>query len=246
MKGPMRLTALAVVCVLLIPQLGIALSPEEREDARKQCIAKYTAVGVVGGGILGAIIGRGKIGGAAIGAAAGGALAFALAWGHCLSLYSDLTSSPVEDQEETARRTRYVSEQGNVVRIESFSLAPGMVPPGGKVQIDGSYYVMAPEGTREVKVKETRTVSYYDSSENRWKELGSVDQEVTSALGTRKAEGSFDLPPDVPEGRYRIALNVSTEGKSDMVEKEIVVRKTASLFNLFEYRLASAEGVWRE
>ena len=81
------------------------------------------------------------------------------------------------------------------------------------------------EDVKDVKVTETRLVSYYDPAEKQWKDLGSVDQPLTAALGTRRAEGSFEMPADVPDGRYRIALKVSALGKTDTATREITVRK---------------------
>ena len=209
------------------PPPGTALTPEDRSKAQKMCIAKYTGLGALGGALVGALIGgkesRGK--GALIGAAAGGALAFAIAWGKCMAYYSDLNSYPVANAQETAQKIGYNPSQGNVTKIETFSLNPEGISPGGQVQINGSYYIMAPEGTTEVKVTEKRIVDYFDSSKNEWVELGSVDNEVTSALGTRKAEGHFDLPADIPEGRYRMTLKIIAQGKEDQVSQELKVQK---------------------
>ncbi|HWR57244.1 MAG TPA: hypothetical protein VN328_00025 [Thermodesulfovibrionales bacterium] len=212
-----------------LPQPGTALTTEERESARKSCIARYTAVGAVGGALVGGLLGgRGaKTESALIGAAAGGALAFAIAWGHCLSVYSNLDSYPVADARSTWRRVGYDKTQGSVVKIEKFSVNPADVSPGGRVQMDGSYYVLAPEGTKDVKVTETRTVYYYDPSKREWKELGAVDRELTAALGTRKAEGNFDLPPDVPEGNYRITMKVASQGVEDKMTRDLHVKKLA-------------------
>ncbi len=227
----MRILASTLIVVFLLtscgplPPPGTALTLEEREEAQKSCIARYTAMGAVGGALVGALIGGKKWEGALIGAAAGGALAFAIAYGKCLAMFSDLNSYPVADARETARRVGYNSAQGFVTKIESFYLDPEGVAPGGKVRLNGSYYIMAPEGTMEAKVTETRTVSYYDPSEKQWKELGSVPQEVTSALGTRRAEGSFDMPKDVPEGNYRITLTVDANGKRDQVSRDLTVKK---------------------
>jgi len=91
--------------------------------------------------------------------------------------------------------------------------------------MNGSYYVMAPEGEREVKVTETRALAFFDPEKNEWKDLGSVDQEVTSAIGTRRAEGNFDIPADAPEGRYRITLKVSAFGKTDQLTQNLTVEK---------------------
>jgi hypothetical protein len=78
---------------------------------------------------------------------------------------------------------------------------------------------------RDVKVVETRTVSYFDPAQNAWRDLGSVDQTVTASLGTRRTEGAFDLPPDVPEGRYRIMLKVDALGRTDTASQEILVSR---------------------
>lgn len=209
-----------------LPPPGTALTAEERESARKTCIAKYTGLGAIGGGLVGALVGGKKAAaGALIGAAAGGALAFAIAWGHCLNVYSDLKSYPTADARATAQKIGYEPSKGNVTKINTFSLNPKSVAPGGRVKINGSYYVMAPEGAKEVKVTETRTVSYYDPAEKKWTELGSVDQDVTAALGTRKAEGNFDVPSDVPEGRYRITFKVAALDRTDESTKELDIKK---------------------
>jgi hypothetical protein len=206
-----------------LPPPGTPLTAEQRASAQRQCIATYTVVGALGGAALGALFGKGE--GALIGAAAGGALAFAIAWGHCLSAYSDLNSYPVAGAQETALRTGYDVSQGEVIKIENYTLDPTGVAPGGKVRMNGSYYVMAPGGEREVKVTETRSLSFLDPENNEWKELGAVDQHVTSAIGTRRAEGSFDIPADAPEGHYRIALKVSAYGKNDQMTQDLTVKK---------------------
>ncbi len=225
-------TSILIVAFLLtscapLPPPGTALTPEQREEAQKSCIAQYTTMGAVGGAALGLLLGgrKTKLEGALIGAAAGGALAYVIAYGKCLAMFSDLNSYPVAGAQETARRIGYNPSQGNITKIESFSIDPTGVSPGGKVKLNGSYYVMAPEGVTEVKVTEKRTVHYFDPSEKQWKELGSVPQEVTSALGTRRAEGSFDMPIDVPEGDYKITFIVEANGKRDQVSRDLTVKR---------------------
>jgi hypothetical protein len=219
------------------PKPGTALTPQQRAEAQKSCIAQYTAGGAVAGALGGAVLGAltgGKASsrmaaGAAVGALAGSALSFALAYGHCMSLYSDLRSFPEAGAQETAQKIGYTPSQGYVTRIERFGLDPAGVAPGGRVDLNGSYYVMGPGGDKEVKVVETRTLHFFDASENQWKELGSVDQPVTAALGTRRAEGNVDLPPDVPEGRYKIVMKVAANGKQDEAAQELVVQKGLAL-----------------
>jgi hypothetical protein len=216
--------ASALAACATAPPPGTALTPEQRQKAQRDCILQYTVVGAVGGALLGQLLG-GNTRSTLIGAAAGGALATALAWGHCLNLYSDLKSFPVADASQTAAQTGWQPSRGNEVKIQSFAATPAEVRPGSTVTLDGAYHVMAPGDVKDVKVVETRSVSFYDPDEQKWKELGSVDQPVTAALGTRRAEGRFDLPADVPEGRYRIALKVNALGKTDTVSQEITVRK---------------------
>jgi hypothetical protein len=211
-----------------LPQPGDPLTSEEKEKAKKECILRYGAIGAVAGGAVGAAAGalltrdtRGVVAGAVV----GGTLGFAIAWGKCLSYYSDLKSYPVADARETARKIRYNPSQGYVTKIKDFYLNPDKISPGGQVQMNASYYVMAPEERKEVKVTETRIVHYYDPLKKEWKELGSVDQEITAAFGTRKAEGHFELPSNVPEGSYRVALKVSAEGVEDQAMQELTVKK---------------------
>jgi hypothetical protein len=228
-----RLIGLLVLCAFLsgscapLPKRGTALTDEERESAKRTCITQYTAAGAVGGAVLGGLIGhrKAKTETALIGAAAGGALAFAIAWGHCLSVYSDLRSFPVAGGRETAERIGYAPSQGEIVRIEDFAINPSGVAPGGQLKPSGTYYVMAPEGTKDVKVTITRTFSYFDSSKNEWVELGSVPEEETVDLGTRSLSGNIDIDKQQAEGRYRMAVKVAALGKEDQVTQEYTVKK---------------------
>lgn len=211
-----------------LPPPGTALTPEERESAKRNCIARYTALGALGGAALGLLLGskNAKAEGALIGAAAGGALAFIIAWGKCLATYSDLNSYPVADALSTAQRVGYSPSQGVAVRVEHFALSPPEgVSPGGELRADGSYYVMIPEAMTEVKVKEVRILHYYDESAREWKELGSVENEIVAAPGTRRAEGRFDIPQDAAEGNYRITLSVECQGVSDSAMREVMIKK---------------------
>lgn len=237
--GSARLAALATAAALLAaacatpPKPGTALTPQEREEAKKQCIAKYTAAGAAAGAVGGAVIGMLTGGraasraaaGAAVGALAGGALSFAMAYGHCIALYSDLQSFPEAGAAETAQKIGYSPEQGYVTRIERFEVDPTGVAPGRAVTLDGAYTIMGPDPNQDVKVVETRTVHYFDPGAKGWKELGSVDQPLTAALGTRRAAGSFELPEDVPEGRYKIVMKVAANGKEDQAARELEVKK---------------------
>lgn len=240
----LKITVLAVVSLFFLtscalPPPGTPLTAEEREAAKSRCIAQHVAVGAVGGAIVGALIGGKKAGvGAIAGAVAGGSLAYLLAWGKCAAYFSDLNTFPVAGYQDTLKNERYSPTQGNVVKIKSFSSTPNEVKLGDKIQLNGSYYVMAPEDIREVKVKETRTLYYFDSSKKEWVELGPAENEVTASLGTRKADGMIDIPKDLPEGRYRVDFKVAALGKEDMASTEYVVKKTTAMEMFFKTIIA--------
>jgi hypothetical protein len=215
-------------CAEMLPDPNTITTEQERVSARNKCIAMYTAGGAIGGALIGALV-KGDVKGAAVGAAAGGAIGFAYAWGKCLSLYSTLKSQQVATYTETAQQVNYKPSQGQIVKIRDFTLSPTVVAPGGSIRMGGSYYVLAPEGAREMKVTETRIVKYYDPAKRQWVDLGQVDQEITAAPGSRKADGNFDIPKDVPEGQYKMAFKVTAGDKTDMVERDLNVRKGVSL-----------------
>lgn len=227
-----RLIAASLVPVMLascaqLPVEGTALTNDQRAEAQKTCVAQYTAVGAVGGAILGMLLSGSKdrTQGAFVGAAAGGALAYSIAWGKCLKYYSDVNSFPVADARQTAATIGYDARQGNLVRIERFSVTPDHVAPGGTLNLAGSYYVMSPDGQRDVKVVETRTVHFYDPQEKAWKELGSEESSVVVAQGTRRSDGRTGMPREVAEGRYRVTFKVAALGREDQASQEIVIRK---------------------
>jgi hypothetical protein len=211
-----------------LPSPEQPLTEEEKEKAKQTCILKYTAGGVITGALIGLLIER-KIEGAIKGGLVGGTLAFAIAWGACLKYYSNVKSYSLADARETARKIKYDPSQGVVTKIETFNVAPNPVSPGDKVQMNAMYYVMTPDKNKEIKVVETRTVYYYDengiSGTKGWIELGSVDYEVTAEPGTRKAEGDFELPERVPEGKYKITLKISADGVSHEAFQELIVKK---------------------
>jgi len=208
--------SLLLVCVFLLSSCASVLpdpsqirTEEERIDARNKCIAMYTAGGAAAGALLGGLIGS-DWKAAGIGAPMGGGLAFLAAWGHCLNLYSTLQSTPVAGYQQTAQQVGYNPTQGNMTKIQGFNVTPGTINPGQTVNLGGSYYVMAPQGAKEMKVTETRYVKFFDPSKNEWTNLGGIDQEITAAPGLRKADGKFDIPKDVPEGKYRIGFKVAS------------------------------------
>ena len=215
-------------CASVMTDPNTITTEEERVAARNKCMVVYTGAGAIGGALIGGLIG-GNWKGAGIGAATGGAIGFAYAWGKCLPLYSTLKSQPVGTYQDATQQAKYNPSQGTVTKVQNFSVSPNPAQPGSSANLSGSYYVMAPEGAKEMKITETRTVKYLDPSKNQWVDLGQVDQEVTAKPGLRKADGNFDLPKDVPEGKYKIGFKVASSGKEDIMEKDLTVKKGTAM-----------------
>jgi hypothetical protein len=229
-RGVSALLLLALVlpgCAPL-PKAGTALTDKERKDAQSNCISQHTALGIVGGSLLGLLVSskEDRAKGAIIGGAAGGALAYSIAWGKCLKYFANTNSFPVADARATALAVGYTPQRGNEVRVQSFTVTPAMLAPGGSLNLAGSYYVMAPGDQKDVKVVETRTVHFYSADEKAWKELGSDETTLTAALGTRRSEGQTAMPREVAEGRYRVTFKVSALDRHDQAAQEITIKKS--------------------
>ena len=214
-------------CVSMPPP-GTRLTDAQRADAQKSCINQYVVGGAVGGALFGMLISskRDRAQGAVVGAIAGGALAYSIAWGKCLKYFANTNSFPVADARATALAVGYTPQRGNEVRVQSFTVTPAMLAPGGNLNLAGSYYVMAPGDQKDVKVVETRTVHFYNADDKAWKELGSDETTVTAALGTRRSEGQTGMPREVAEGRYRVTFKVSALDRQDQASQEITIKKS--------------------
>jgi hypothetical protein len=228
-----RKLAVAMLPVLLLacatpPPPGTKLTAQQRVEAQQSCVNQYVVGGAIGGALLGMLVSskQDRFQGAAAGAAVGGVLAYSIAWGKCLAQFSDINSYPVADAQQTAAAVGYAPSRGNEVRIQSFSISPNQIAPGGSLNLKGSYYVMSPEGHKQVKVVEKRTVHFYDPQEKTWKELGSEETPVTAALGSRRSEGQTGMPKEVAEGRYRVTFKVSALGREDEKWQEVIIKKT--------------------
>jgi len=206
-----------------LPEPGQPLTPEQRQSAKIRCFAQYTVGGALSGAALGAVsqlISGGNVGkAAAIGAGAGAVAGFAVAWGKCFYLFSDVSSQPVEGYKVKTSETYEV-------KIEDYSISPTTAYPGDSVILDGSYIVTAPEGVKDLKVTETRILEYYDEKEKKFVEAGKVPNEITASAGIlRKVDGNIEIPTQAEPGLFKISLMITSEGKTDTIAKEIEIKK---------------------
>lgn len=240
-----KVTAIVIVSIFTLtscglPPPGTPLTPEEREKAKNQCIAQHVIGGAVVGGITGALLGgltgrRAGVG-AVLGAIAGGVLAYMYAWGKCTAYFSDLNTFPVADYRTTLKNEGYDPSQGEVVRIKNFSVTPDETKPGSKVKIGGSYYIMAPREMKEVEVIETRKLYFFNPENNKWEYLdgSETSKKVIAELGTRSADGNFDIYEKIEGVKLRLEFVVQALDKKDSSHADFMVKKATAKGNSYE------------
>ena len=227
-----KFLALFSAFCLALSLVTCATGPQTKEETPAACIAKHTAIGAgigaLAGAITGAILkgGKGAAAGAAGGAVVGGALGFAYAWGKCFDKFSTVKSEKIKDYDETVRSVNYRNEEGTKVKITNYSLNPTTVRPGETVIFDAQYYALDPIKERDLQVTEMRILKVYDEQKKQFVEVGRVPNDITVAPGFRKADGTFPIPSQTPEGKYLIGFEVSCAGKIDKVEIPLTVKKT--------------------
>jgi hypothetical protein len=206
-----------------LPEPGQPLTPEQRQSAKIRCFTQYTVGGALSGAALGAVsqlISGGNVGkAAAIGAGAGAVAGFAVAWGKCFYLFSDVSSQPVEGYKAKTSKTYEV-------KIEDFSISPTTVYPGDYLSLNGSYIVTAPEGVNDLKVTETTILEFYDEKDKKFVETGRTPNELTVSAGIlRKVDGNIEIPAQAEPGTFKISLMITSEGKTDKIAKEMGIKK---------------------
>jgi len=209
---------------------GESLPGQQPEESPQTCIAKHTVAGCATGAIIGAVSGIVKGGKGvgrkvAIGAGAGAAVGFAYAWGKCFDKFSRVNSERIRDYDETVRTVNYRKEEGTKVKITNYSLNPTIVRPGETVIFNAQYYALDPIKERDLQVTEMRILKVYDEQKKEFVEVGRVPNDITVAPGLRKADGTFSIPDQTPEGKYLIGFEVTCAGKIDKAEMPLTVKK---------------------
>jgi surface antigen len=151
------------------------------------------AIGAAAGGVLGAVAsknrGQGALVGAALGAVAGG----------LIGNYLDKQNA---SRAEAARKYNY-DQRVERLEIESATVAPQTVSPGGNVNASVQYTTLQQNEAQEVRLTETRTLvagkETYD--------LGR--REVVRAQGTHTSTAKLNLPQDLPRGSYTLVTTIS-------------------------------------
>jgi outer membrane lipoprotein SlyB len=178
MKMKTRGLSLLLAITLAVFTAGCA-SMQGHEGA-----AVGAGAGAATGAVAGALIGKGAgavVVGSLLGALAGGAV------GH-------YAYDQKKSREETAKEYNYGDSQGMVLRIESVSISPGEVSPGGEVQLSMTYAVLTPGQARNTSITEIREITHLGQI------VGKPQVQVTRPNGTFTSTVPLRLPADAARG----------------------------------------------
>jgi hypothetical protein len=105
-----------------------------------------------------------------------------------------------------------------VVRIEEARVTPAVVSPGGTINLEATYAVMAPTSDTQVKIIESREVTLNGEL------VGNPEVNVTHNSGTYQTSVPLILPADAKKGTYRVITTIKTESAKDAKETSFTVQ----------------------
>jgi len=164
-------------------------------------------VGTAGGAALGYMV-RGKKGavaGALVGALAGGVI------GHMMERRE-------RDAAATNQAYNYAPTQGARIEVSAAKAIPATVAPGGKVTLETTYAVMAPNAQAQLALVETRTVMFGSTK------VAELVSNVNRVPGTYTTQVPIELKADTPKGQYQYIITVTGAGASGQQATTFVVQ----------------------
>ena len=158
------------------------------------------ALGALAGGAFGAVVGNRNNAalGAVLGAVAG-------------AIIANYIDSQNATRAEAARKYSYDS-RSDKLEVESVTLAPQAVSPGGTVDSTVRYTTLAPSTSQQVRLTETRALI----SGQEAVDLGR--REVVRPQGTHTSTAKVKVPKDLPRGSYTLVTTIS-DGKNTKTAK---------------------------
>ena len=190
----------------------------------KRTLAVILAVSIAGGQIAGCANMSKTQQGAGVGAAAGGAIGAAVAknsWAGLAigaaigALAGGLIGNYMDKQDatraEAAKKYNY-DQKTDKLEVESATVAPQTVTPGGTIDSTVQYTTLAPSNAQQVKLTEARALVSGSESVD----LGR--REVSRAQGTYTSTAKVTVPKDLPKGNYTLVTTIS-DGKNTKTAK---------------------------
>ena len=149
MEAIMRKLLVGRICVVAfaVSLLGACTTiPEEHKGA-----ATGAGIGAATGALAGAVL-------ATEGSRTEGAIIGALAGALVGGVIGNYTVDQQKSATDTASRYGYQSTTGTMIRIESATVSPATVHPGGKVDLGATYAVLGPQSSMQIQVTEIREI----------------------------------------------------------------------------------------
>jgi len=208
----MRIAAMITLMAFMFGVTGCVTTPpvptipEEHRGA-----AVGAGVGAATGAVAGAVLAgegsraKGAIIGGLVGALLGGAI------GH-------YTVDKKKTAHETTTKYAYDQSAGTVVRIEDSNVMPHIVAPGGTVNLEATYAVMATSGEIQVPITESREVTFNGEL------VGNPEVSVHHATGTYHTTVPLFLPADANKGKYKVITTIRSAAGKDSRESSFTVQ----------------------
>ncbi|HPD17861.1 MAG TPA: glycine zipper domain-containing protein [Planctomycetota bacterium] len=170
--------------------------------------------------------------GAAIGAAAGGALGYAVSGHHRRgraviggaligALAGGIIGNMMERRDREAAATNqaynYAPAQGTRVEVAGALVDPAATTPGGTVNLQVTYAVMAPNDQTAVPLVETRVVTFNGTK------VAELTSNVSRTPGTYTTQVPIQLRADTPKGQYQLDVVVAGAGAQGQRSATFVV-----------------------
>lgn len=222
---------------------SVSLTPEEKEKARGECIAKHVLGGAVTGGLAGALKGglTGKKAGRDIvaGAIVGGFLGFLYAWNKCLQYFMDVKTVSEADYKTAAQKHNFDPSQGDKLIIDEFKIEPDIVMVGLHREITpkARITILPSKEIKEIPVKLFHDIQIYDYEKKEWsKEQNPFVVDEVWEPGIRVFKGPINLPNITGQGeaKMRYTLTVEALEQKRTSQAEFLIKKATSSISRYE------------
>jgi hypothetical protein len=201
-----KFISITVILTFLTGVFGCASLNEEHKGA-----ATGAGIGAVTGAVAGTLLGAK---GAKTEMAILGGLAGALAGGAIGHYAYDQKRT----KDETARKYNYSSSQGNLIRIEDFSVVPASAMPGDTIELKMTYALLGVGAGKEVTISEIREIRYEGEI------FGKPQVNVPRTDGTYVSTIPVTLPNDAKKGKYNVLTTVQSPYAIDSKEASFQIK----------------------
>jgi len=190
----------AVLCLVALALQGCGWIREHQ----KTIIG--TGLGAAAGAGMGYVVGgkRGAVGGALVGALAGG-------------IIGNMMERKDREAAATNQAYSYAPTQGTRVEVAGALADPAATTPGGTVNLQVTYAVMAPNDQTAVPLVETRVVTFNGTK------VAELTSNVSRTPGTYTTQVPIQLRADTPKGQYQLDVVVAGAGAQGQRSATFVV-----------------------